>query len=146
MCVGTLAAPPLAHPGLGWLCLSRVIVGLGEGFAPSAVTNIIARSIPERERSRAVATVFGGLDVGSVIGLLLCGPLIQQYGWPSVFTIFGTLGLVWAMLWPLLIPDQLDPEMIAEQKLLDEQQAMIRAESGHQASIPDEDLPVRPPV
>ncbi len=29
------------------------------------------------ERARAVTTVFGGLDVGSAVGLLLCGPLIH---------------------------------------------------------------------
>ena len=69
-------APPLAHSSLAALCVSRVLVGLGEGFAPSAVTNVMARLIPESERSRAVAYVFGGLDLGSVVGLLLCGPLI----------------------------------------------------------------------
>jgi ACS family sodium-dependent inorganic phosphate cotransporter len=53
-------------------------VGLGEGFAPSAATSVLARLVPSTERSSAVTTVWGGLDVGSAIGLLLAGPLIRM--------------------------------------------------------------------
>lgn len=77
------------------LLLSRVLVGIGEGVSPSAATDLIARSIPLEERSRAVAFVFGGLSVGSVMGLLLAPPLIQNLGWESVFYIFGLLGIAW---------------------------------------------------
>nr|KYP57331.1 hypothetical protein KK1_003591 [Cajanus cajan] len=72
------------------LLLSRVLVGIGEGVSPSAATDLIAR-----HRSRAVAFVFGGLSVGSVMGLLLAPPLIQNLGWESVFYIFGLLGIAW---------------------------------------------------
>jgi MFS family permease len=41
------------------------------------------------ERSRAVALVFGGGEAGSVLGLLLCPPLVATFGWPSVFYLFG---------------------------------------------------------
>ncbi|KAJ6408134.1 hypothetical protein OIU84_011438 [Salix udensis] len=76
--VATALLPFLAGymPGL---MLSRVLVGIGEGVSPSAATDLIARSIPLEERSRAVAFVFGGLSVGSVIGLLLAPPLIQNF-------------------------------------------------------------------
>ncbi|XP_021277653.1 probable anion transporter 6, chloroplastic isoform X2 [Herrania umbratica] len=53
------------------------------------------RSIPLEERSRAVSFVFGGLSVGSVTGLLLAPPLIQNFGWESVFYLFGILGIGW---------------------------------------------------
>ncbi|XP_024024266.1 probable anion transporter 6, chloroplastic [Morus notabilis] len=90
----TALVPVLAGfmPGL---ILSRILVGIGEGVSPSAATDLIARSIPLEERSRAVAFVFGGLSVGSVAGLLLAPPLIQNLGWESVFYIFGLLGLGW---------------------------------------------------
>eukprot|EP01025_Chloroclados_australasicus_P038713 TRINITY_DN3997_c0_g1_i1.p2 TRINITY_DN3997_c0_g1~~TRINITY_DN3997_c0_g1_i1.p2 ORF type:complete len:545 (+),score=92.95 TRINITY_DN3997_c0_g1_i1:374-2008(+) len=103
--LGTLLTPSAAHAGIGLLLAMRVLVGLGEGLAPSAVTNVMAVSVPETERSRAVTTVFGGLDVGSVIGLIACGPLIQQFGWPSVFHVFAIFGFIWAGLWPLFRPD-----------------------------------------
>lgn len=71
--LGTMIAPPAAQMGIWWLCATRLFVGLGEGLAPSAVTNVMASKIPEQERARAVTTVFGGLDVGSALGLLICG-------------------------------------------------------------------------
>ncbi|ESW27076.1 hypothetical protein PHAVU_003G171700 [Phaseolus vulgaris] len=92
--VATALVPSLAGymPGL---LLSRVLVGIGEGVSPSAATDLIARSIPLEERSRAVGFVFGGLSVGSVMGLLLAPPLIQNLGWESVFYLFGLLGIAW---------------------------------------------------
>lgn len=45
--VGTLVAPPAAGISLLALCASRVLVGLGEGLAPSAATSLMSRIIPE---------------------------------------------------------------------------------------------------
>jgi ACS family sodium-dependent inorganic phosphate cotransporter len=107
--LGTLLAPAAAHLGLPALCASRVLVGLGEGFAPSAATSVLARQVPSAERSRAVSTVWGGLDVGSVAGLLIAGPLIRAAGWPSVFYLFAALGGVWCLAWPAFRPEEEDP-------------------------------------
>ena len=63
-----------------------------------------------RERSTAVTTVFGALDVGSAMGLLVCPPLIRMFGWPSVFTIFAIVGLVWCSIWPTLKPEHTDED------------------------------------
>ncbi|KAL4857945.1 putative anion transporter 6 [Chlorella vulgaris] len=106
--LGTLIAPPAAKLGLVALCATRLFVGLGEGLAPSSATNVMARIVPEGERARAVTTVFGGLDVGSAVGLLLCGPLIHWFGWQSVFYLFALLGLVWCAAWPLFKPEEQD--------------------------------------
>ncbi|TXG61913.1 hypothetical protein EZV62_013276 [Acer yangbiense] len=57
--------------------------------------NSTCRLIPLEERSRAVSFVFSGLSVGSVAGLLLAPPLIQNLGWESVFYIFSFLGVAW---------------------------------------------------
>lgn len=107
--------PPACSPGRclpphSFLRCSLVVllccvqVGLGEGFAPSAATSVLAWQVPSTERSRAVTTVWGGLDVGSAVGLLLSGPLIRMYGWPSVFYLFAVLGGIWCLLWPLVRP------------------------------------------
>ena len=63
-----------------------------------------------KERARAVTAVFGALDMGSAVGLLVCGPLIHAFGWPSVFYLFAALGLVWSAAWPLLKPEEKDPD------------------------------------
>eukprot|EP00889_Picochlorum_renovo_P000158 jgi/Picre1/27188/NNA_000157.t1 len=85
--IGTLVAPPAAHMSLFALCATRVFVGLGEGLAPSSATNVLARVIPEGERARAVTAVFGGLDVGSALGLTL----------------------LWCLAWPLVKPETREP-------------------------------------
>ncbi|GAV82087.1 MFS_1 domain-containing protein [Cephalotus follicularis] len=92
--LATALVPILAGfmPGL---VFSRILVGIGEGVSPSAATDLIARLMPLEERSRAVAFVFGGLSVGSVTGLLFAPPLIQNFGWESVFYLFGVLGIAW---------------------------------------------------
>ena len=78
------------------LFLARVLVGLGEGVAPTAATDIIARSVSVSERSRAVGFVFSGFNMGSVLGLGVAPLLIQATNWRSVFWVFGSLGLVWS--------------------------------------------------
>lgn len=102
---GTFIAPPAAQMGILWLCASRALVGLGEGVAPSAATTVLARLMPSTERARAVSLVWGGLDVGSAVGLLLSGPLIRCFGWPSVFYLFACLGLIWCCFWPVVKKD-----------------------------------------
>lgn len=117
--LGTLIAPPAAQSSLMALCASRVIVGLGEGVAPSAATSVLAKIMPPNERSRAVATVWGGLDVGSAVGLLLCGPLIKAFGWPSVFYLFALLGLLWCRFWPTFNPEKVEPIVTESMSIMD---------------------------
>lgn len=109
--LATALVPVLAGfmPGL---VLSRILVGIGEGVSPSAATDLIARSIPLEERSRAVAFVFGGLSVGSVTGLLLAPPLIQNFGWEAVFYIFGILGIAWFLGFQFVKEEQ--PSFVAD--------------------------------
>jgi MFS transporter, ACS family, solute carrier family 17 (sodium-dependent inorganic phosphate cotransporter), other len=89
------AAVPLFATMVPTLCVSRAAVGLGEGVAPSAVNDIVVKAVPKRERARAMSTIFGGLHMGSIMGLLLAPPLIDRFGWASVFYVFGGLGVVW---------------------------------------------------
>jgi MFS transporter, ACS family, solute carrier family 17 (sodium-dependent inorganic phosphate cotransporter), other len=124
---GTLVAPPAAHHSLMALCASRVLVGLGEGFAPSAAVSVLAAQVPSAERARAVTTVWGGLDVGSAVGLLLSGPLIRMYGWPSVFYLFAVLGGIWCLLWPLFRPEQPDQVSAAEARVQAAEKAAKKA-------------------
>lgn len=101
---GTLVAPPAAATGLWALCASRLLVGLGEGVAPSAATQLIVAFVPAAERARAVSLVWGGLDLGSVVGLLIAPFLIAAAGWQSVFYVFAGLGFAWCAAWPAAQP------------------------------------------
>ncbi|PKU85398.1 probable anion transporter 6, chloroplastic isoform X1 [Dendrobium catenatum] len=108
------------------LVLSRILVGIGEGVSPSAATDLIARSIPLQERSRAVAFVFGGLSVGSVLGLLFAPPIIQACGWESVFYIFGILGIIWCLAFKFVKEAQ--PPLDAKEEFVKEAQPPLDAD------------------
>ena len=59
---------PAVGGSIPGLCVSRSLVGLGEALAPAAVADVIAKTIPPEERSRAVSFVNVGLYVGTILG------------------------------------------------------------------------------
>lgn len=64
-----------------------------------AMNNILSKWVPVAERSRSLALVYSGMYLGSVTGLAFSPFLIHQFGWPSVFYSFGSLGTVWFTIW-----------------------------------------------
>ena len=84
------AGVPMLASTLPGLFLSRALVGLGEGVAPSAATDLVARSIPTEQRSRAISFIFGGLHVGRwvCLGGWMGGRLVRGWvggcGWVGV--------------------------------------------------------------
>jgi MFS family permease len=64
-----------------------------------AMNNILSKWVPVSERSRSLAFVYSGMYLGSVTGLAFSPFLIHQFGWPSVFYSFGSLGTVWFAAW-----------------------------------------------
>ena len=97
---GTLIAPACAQWSFTALLASRFLVGLGEGVAPSAATGVLAKGVPGSQRSKAVTATFGGLDVGSLSGLIIAPPIILYLGgWAAVFYLFGGLGFLWGAWW-----------------------------------------------
>jgi ACS family sodium-dependent inorganic phosphate cotransporter len=109
------AAVPLLAGTVPGLCVSRAAVGLGEAVAPSAATDMVSRVVPASERSTAVSVVFGGLHVGSILGLLAAPYLITNFGWETVFVAFGAAGLVWVLWFEQLMAGILaaDPQTAA---------------------------------
>ena len=81
------------------LVTARIALGLGEAAVFPASMNMIGRHVPVLQRSRAVALVTSSLYAGTVFALPVTGWLVQSYGWPVPFFIFGAIGLLWAMAW-----------------------------------------------
>ncbi|BAT88379.1 hypothetical protein VIGAN_05185400 [Vigna angularis var. angularis] len=97
--VATALTPIAAKLGLPFLLVARVFMGIGEGVAMPAMNNILSKWVPVSERSRSLALVYSGMYLGSVTGLAFSPFLIHQFGWPSVFYSFGSLGTVWFSVW-----------------------------------------------
>nr|DAD18948.1 TPA_asm: hypothetical protein HUJ06_020411 [Nelumbo nucifera] len=118
--VATVLTPLAAKVGLPFLLIMRAFMGIGEGVAMPAMNNILSKWVPVSERSRSLALVYSGMYLGSVIGLAFSPVLIHNFGWPSVFYSFGSLGSIWFALWlsKAHSSPQEDPELHIEEKKL----------------------------
>ncbi|XP_041016248.1 sodium-dependent phosphate transport protein 1, chloroplastic-like [Juglans microcarpa x Juglans regia] len=90
--------------GIGELCQYTILLSLNafsllQGVAMLAMNNILSNWVPVAETSRSLALVYNGMYLGSVTGLAFSPFLIHQFGWPSVFYSFGSLGTVWVFVW-----------------------------------------------
>ncbi|XP_068248075.1 putative inorganic phosphate cotransporter [Palaemon carinicauda] len=119
----TLLTPVVAYTNITPLIVAlRVLEGLGEGVTFPAMNSLMARWIPPLERSKMSAFVYAGSQFGTVVSLPICGLLCQSDflgGWPSVFYVFGVLGLVWFIFWMLLISNtpESHPTISLEEKI-----------------------------
>ncbi|GFY72488.1 hypothetical protein TNIN_170591 [Trichonephila inaurata madagascariensis] len=99
----TLLTPLAAELGVSYLVFVRVMEGLGEGVTYPAMNVMIGRWAPKVERSRMSAIIYTGSAVGNVFSFALSGIISANIGWPSVFYIFGALGVIWTVFWLLFI-------------------------------------------
>ena len=70
---------------------------------------LLAKWIPPNERSRMGAFVYAGAQFGTILSMPISGMLSDStYGWPSVFYVFGTVGVIWSIAFLCLVYE--DPE------------------------------------
>uniref|UniRef100_A0A6Q2X718 Vesicular glutamate transporter 1 n=1 Tax=Esox lucius TaxID=8010 RepID=A0A6Q2X718_ESOLU len=94
--------PSAARTHIGCVILVRICQGLVEGVSYPACHGIWAKWAPPLERSRLATTAFCGSYAGAVIAMPLAGVLVQYSGWPSVFYVYGSFGVLWYLFWILV--------------------------------------------
>jgi ACS family sodium-dependent inorganic phosphate cotransporter len=116
----TLLTPPAAILSIAVLIAARIGMGVGEAGMYPATYELFGRWVPQAERGRAVALMSSGGPVGSLIGLMGSGWLVQGYGWAMPFYVFGVIGLVWLILWFQQVENDpaADPRVGAEERAL----------------------------
>lgn len=92
-------------PSASTLIVARVVQGLGAAFALATATPIIVRTFPKSELGRAIGLNTTSWVIGSIVGPVLGGALVHDFGWRSLFFVtipFGIIGLVaaWIVLEP----------------------------------------------
>ncbi len=102
----TALTPAAASWSFGAVVVARFMLGFGEGAAYPAAYNLIHGWMPFTERSRSIGLMTASGAAGTVIALLSVGSIIQARGWPSVFYLFGSMGIVWALIWTFVIPSR----------------------------------------
>ena len=91
-------------PGYGSVLALRVITGFGAAiFTPQAAATAGLLVPPER-RGRAIALVFLGFSIATVLGMPLGAYLGAHFGWRAAMAVIGILALACAALLRLVLP------------------------------------------
>ncbi|MFD9887905.1 MFS transporter [Amycolatopsis sp. NPDC059027] len=91
------------------LLAARVVTAIGAAvFTPAASAVAAELTAPER-RGRAVALVFGGLTIATILGVPLGSLLSQQLGYQTVFALVGAFSLAGAVAVRFALPKVAPP-------------------------------------
>ena len=86
----------------GLLAACRAFVGVGEAPMIPSGARVIRETYPKERRALVVGTFFAGNKVGLSLGIPLASALFTAFGWPAVFYVTGSLGLIWVVWWLLV--------------------------------------------
>uniref|UniRef100_A0A8C9WII0 Solute carrier family 17 member 5 n=1 Tax=Scleropages formosus TaxID=113540 RepID=A0A8C9WII0_SCLFO len=95
----TLARPSIPRTGNAASCRAS------QGVTFPAMHAMWASWAPPLERSRLVTISYAGAQLGTVVALPLSGQICFYLDWTYVFYVFGAVGLLWFLLWTLLVSD-----------------------------------------
>uniref|UniRef100_A0A1B0CGB7 Putative permease of the major facilitator superfamily protein n=1 Tax=Lutzomyia longipalpis TaxID=7200 RepID=A0A1B0CGB7_LUTLO len=75
------------------------------GFGPCypALLALVTRWVPIQERTSMISLALFGLMLGSVITLPITGAITVTFGWQSASHILGACGLIWAVLYGIMV-------------------------------------------
>ena len=97
------------------LLLARVGVGIGEAGCTPAAHSLIADIVPRERRSSALAFYALGIPVGTLLGMLIGGQLVDRLGWREAFLIVGAPGVLLAVVLLVVLRDpRVGSRMIAD--------------------------------
>jgi len=106
---GTTAVPTIWVMGqtsnLGQLAVLTAILFLVLGVSLTMVSILAGLFAEEAERGRVFGIIASTVALGSVIGGLTSGPIVERWGFPTLFTV-GTLVLLLLPLSGLLLDDK----------------------------------------
>lgn len=87
--------------GLATLILFRVLLGVGESITFPGASKVIARHVAPQNRGTANSVVAAGIALGPVVGTFAGGMMVANYGWRTMFVVFGLITLLWIVPWML---------------------------------------------
>lgn len=80
----------------------RTIVGLVQGLSTPGFRGFWGIWAPKHERTQLATVTFSGTDIGNIVAFGASGYLCSTSllgGWPLIFYGFGSLNVVWLILW-----------------------------------------------
>ncbi|CAG9540994.1 unnamed protein product [Cercopithifilaria johnstoni] len=98
----TLFSPLAAKMSVFAFIAARALIGFMQGAVFPAFHSMWSMWAPPLERSLLTGLTYAGAQIGNTIVLPLSG-LLCKYGfaggWPSIFYVIGTAGILWCFLW-----------------------------------------------
>lgn len=91
------------HTDAAGLIAVRIVQGLAGGLSFPCCHAIFAQWAPINEKSRMSSFALSGYLFGTVVANMTSGFLSVNYGWESVFYVFGVIGLLWYLIWVLVV-------------------------------------------
>ncbi|XP_023014196.2 putative inorganic phosphate cotransporter [Leptinotarsa decemlineata] len=86
--------------GYTGVMVCRIIQGLSQGFLLPSIHNLLSSWSPLSERSKWGGMVYNGMAMSSVIAMPLTGAMCStKAGWPVIFYLYGSLGMLWCAFW-----------------------------------------------
>jgi MFS family permease len=83
-----------AAPTFGWLLGARILQGVGAALALSCGPALATSLYPEDQRARVLGIYTMMFGIGSALGTILAGELVQHFGWRSVFWFRAPIALL----------------------------------------------------
>jgi ACS family sodium-dependent inorganic phosphate cotransporter len=115
----TLLTPWLANVNVYLLLTVRIIEGIFEGVTYPSIHAVWARWAPPLERTRLATLAFSGSYAGTVVAMPLGAYLAESLGWSSIFYFFGSLSLIWFVIWWVVVAESPDEDTrISETELM----------------------------
>jgi sugar phosphate permease len=87
-----------AAVGLGSLFGARFLLGLGEAGAFPVASRGMQLWFPRSERGRIQGTTHFFSRLAVAVTPFVAGSIILVWGWRAIFYIFGSLGLIWSLI------------------------------------------------
>jgi len=137
--VFTIITPLSAFTSFPVLIAARIAMGLGEGVAFPSVYHMFGRWVPARERSRAASFNLAAIPAGTLTAIIVTPFLAVKFGWPSVFYVFGAVGVVWFAFWWFLAVDEPSQDL----RMGESEREMFRSETAKVESSGPEPVPWR---
>jgi CP family cyanate transporter-like MFS transporter len=109
-CLGLIAVTGLvraAAPGVPWLVLVTVVIGIGIGVAGAIPSMVVADRMPRR-RALGTGAYAGGIVLGSTIAAAVAVPLADGGDWRRTLVILSAATFVTIAAWLLLVPGEPD--------------------------------------
>ena len=136
----TLAVPLLASTSLPLLLTVQVVYGMSGGLVVPALSSMLARWEPVRERGRLATIIYSGSQASAVLAAILTGLATHTLGWRHAFILLGGLPLLWLLPWLLFVSDSPGQQRgISREEL-----HLLLAETSTSAARPSlRDIPVK---